>query len=64
MTILIQEVVGSTVPYSMLLNIIGVLGFAAAVGIGSVAWYNSKRPAGWEGQERPNIVPKIGKEDS
>lgn len=38
------------------------LGFISAVTIGSVAWYNSKRPAGWEGKERPNIVPKVDKE--
>ncbi len=36
-----------------------VIGFLAAVTIGSVAWYNSKRPAGWENMERPDIVPKV-----
>jgi hypothetical protein len=36
-----------------------VLGFIAAVVIGSIAWYNSKRPPGWEGRERPDILPKI-----
>jgi hypothetical protein len=36
-----------------------VVGFIAAVGIGSVAWYNSKRPAGWEDKDRPNVVPEI-----
>lgn len=41
--------------------IIGVVGFAAAVGIGSVAWYNSHRPVGWEAKERPNVVPKVDK---
>ncbi|NJL01802.1 MAG: hypothetical protein HC838_06375 [Spirulinaceae cyanobacterium RM2_2_10] len=40
-----------------------VLGFVAAVAIGSIAWYNSKRPAGWEGQERPNFVPKVEKDE-
>ena len=35
------------------------LGFIAAVVGGSLAWYNSKRPAGWEGVERPGFVPKI-----
>lgn len=35
------------------------VGFIAAVTIGSVAWYNSKRPAGWENMERPNIVPDL-----
>lgn len=57
-----QEAAAGTIPYSLFLNIIGVLGFAAAVVIGSIAWYNSKRPAGWEGQERPDIVPKIDKD--
>jgi len=36
-----------------------IVGFIAAVTIGSIAWYNSKRPAGWEGQDRPNWVPKV-----
>lgn len=42
------------------------LGFLAAVVGGSLAWYNSKRPAGWEGSERPGFVPKIntGGDDS
>jgi len=36
-----------------------VIGFLAAVIIGSIAWYNSKRPAGWEGQDRPDWVPEV-----
>ena len=40
-----------------------VVGFIAAVGIGSIAWYNSKRPPGWEGRDRPDIVPKVKSED-
>lgn len=62
MQILMQEAVGSPFPYSLVLTVIGVVGFAAAVGIGSVAWYNSKRPAGWEGSERPDIIPEIKKD--
>ncbi|WP_036484307.1 photosystem II assembly protein Psb35 [Myxosarcina sp. GI1] len=38
-----------------------VVGFIAAVTIGSIAWYNSKRPAGWEDKERPDVVPDIDK---
>jgi hypothetical protein len=38
-----------------------VLGFIAATTIGSIAWYNSKRPPGWEDKERPDIVPDIDK---
>jgi hypothetical protein len=40
-----------------------VVGFIAAVTIGSIAWYNSKRPAGWEDKERPDIVPEVKSEE-
>lgn len=36
-----------------------VVGFIAAVTIGSLAWYNSKRPVGWEDAARPDIVPEV-----
>lgn len=36
-----------------------VVGFVAAVSIGSIAWYNSKRPPGWENAERPDFVPDM-----
>lgn len=35
------------------------VGFLAAVGIGSIAWYNSKRPAGWEGRDKPDFIPTV-----
>ncbi|MBF2064432.1 MAG: hypothetical protein IGS39_08420 [Calothrix sp. C42_A2020_038] len=41
-----------------------VIGFIAATTIGSIAWYNSKRPVGWEDKERPSIVPKVEKEET
>jgi hypothetical protein len=40
------------------------VGFIAAVTIGSIAWYNSKRPPGWEDKERPDIVPEIELDDT
>ena len=40
-----------------------VVGFIAAVTIGSIAWYNSKRPAGWEDVSRPDIVPDLESKD-
>lgn len=40
-------------------TLVYLVGFIAAVGIGSIAWYNSKRPAGWEDAERPNYVPEV-----
>lgn len=43
-------------------------GFVACVTLGSVAWYASKRPPGWEGAERPGwvnaITPQPLKQDS
>ncbi|MDJ0845391.1 photosystem II assembly protein Psb35 [Crocosphaera sp.] len=39
--------------------IVYVVGFVAAVTIGSIAWYNSKRPAGWENAEKPDYIPNV-----
>jgi len=36
-----------------------ILGLVAAVSIGLVAWYNSKRPPGWENADRPSFIPKL-----
>jgi hypothetical protein len=44
---------------ALLLPVVVVFGFGAAVTVGSIAWYNSKRPLGWADKERPNIVPEI-----
>jgi hypothetical protein len=44
---------------ALLLPLVIVFGFGAAVTLGSLAWYNSKRPLGWENKERPDIVPEI-----
>ena len=49
--------VASTFPLAF--TLVYAVGFVAAVGIGSIAWYNSKRPPGWEDNDRPDIVPKI-----
>jgi hypothetical protein len=40
--------------------LIVVAGFVLAVLIGSIAWFNAKKPAGWENAETPDWVPKIG----
>ena len=45
-------------------TLVYVAGFIAAVTIGSIAWYNSKRPVGWENKERPDIVPEVKKEET
>ena len=40
-------------------QLVYVVGFIAAIGIGSLAWYNSKRPPGWEDVTRPDFVPDV-----
>ncbi|WP_017304310.1 photosystem II assembly protein Psb35 [Spirulina subsalsa] len=40
-----------------------VVGFIAAVVFGSLAWYNSKRPPGWEDKERPDFIPDLKQDD-
>ncbi|MDY7021110.1 MAG: hypothetical protein SWJ54_07075 [Cyanobacteriota bacterium] len=47
--------------YLSVLGIVGIVGFVAATVIGSIAWYNSKRPAGWKDKERPDFVPDVEK---
>jgi hypothetical protein len=45
-------------------TLVYVVGFIAAVTFGSITWYNSKRPVGWEDKERPDIVPEVKKEET
>lgn len=45
-------------------TIVYVVGFLAAVIIGSIAWYNSKRPPGWEGASRPDFIPDVDQDAS
>lgn len=55
------EVASSEPHFPFAATIVLGLGFIAAVTIGSIAWYNSKRPVGWEDKERPDVVPNIDK---
>ncbi|TVP65828.1 MAG: hypothetical protein EA342_13440 [Leptolyngbya sp. LCM1.Bin17] len=59
MTLILAAVGG--LPSSFVL--VYVVGFIAAVTIGSIAWYNSKRPAGWEGKEKPDFIPSVNTDD-
>ncbi len=38
---------------------VGIGGFLAATILGSIGWYNSKRPAGWEDSQTPGWVPDM-----
>ena len=56
-----EAVAESSSSYSFSLATVGIVGFIAATVIGSIAWYNSKRPVGWENKERPDVVPDVEK---
>ena len=58
---LLMEVATNAPHFLLAATVALLLGFVAAVSIGSIAWYNSKRPVGWKDKERPDIVPKIEK---
>ena len=55
----IVEVLATTGEFPVYFVAVYVVGFIAAVSIGSIAWYNSKRPAGWENSQRPDFVPEM-----
>jgi hypothetical protein len=58
----ISSKAGAQFPLSF--TLVYVIGFIAAVSIGSIAWYNSRRPVGWEDKERPDVVPEVKKDES
>jgi hypothetical protein len=39
------------------------IGALAAGVVGVIAWYNSKRPVGWEDRGRPSFIPAIKTDD-
>lgn len=59
MSYMMMEVATNSPHFPVAATITLVVGFIAAATIGSIAWYNSKRPVGWEEKERPDVVPKI-----
>lgn len=63
MNVLMDVATGAS-QFPVSFTVVYVVGFIAAVSIGSIAWYNSKRPPGWEDKERPDIVPEVKKEET
>ncbi|WP_413166467.1 photosystem II assembly protein Psb35 [Capilliphycus salinus ALCB114379] len=63
MSLLLEVGVDAAPHFPISVVVVGVVGFLAATTIGSVAWYNSKRPPGWEDKERPDIVPNVEKSE-
>ena len=64
MNYLSLEIIAAADTFPTYFVLVYVVGFIAAVVIGSIAWYNSKKPAGWENAEKPDYVPDFeSKED-
>ena len=63
MNYLLLEAAAKTGTFPIYFVLVYVVGFIAAVTIGSIAWYNSKRPAGWENVDKPEIVPDLKSEE-
>lgn len=60
----LMEAAANAPHFPVSFTLVYVVGFIAAVTFGSIAWYNSKRPVGWEDKERPDIVPKVDKAEN
>jgi hypothetical protein len=59
MTLLMEVAAKSGGQFPTAFVAVYVVGFIAAVTLGSLAWYNSKRPPGWEDKDRPDFVPDV-----
>lgn len=59
MNLLLLNAAVTSFPYATAAVSLMVIGFVAATTLGSIAWYNSKRPVGWKDKERPDFVPDI-----
>jgi hypothetical protein len=59
----IMEVTTNTPHFPLAATLTLAAGFIIATTIGSIAWYNSKRPVGWEEKNRPDFVPEVDRAD-
>lgn len=62
--LMVADAANTGMQFPVSFTVVYVVGFIAAVSIGSIAWYNSKRPPGWEGKDRPDAVPEVKKEET
>lgn len=63
LNLLITDAAAQAPHFPLLSTLLLLVGFIIAVTVGSIAWYNSKRPPGWEDKKRPDVVPKVDKSE-
>lgn len=61
--VVLMETTAKAPHFPLAFTLVYAVGFIAAVVIGSIAWYNSKRPPGWEDKQRPDIVPEVNSKE-
>lgn len=59
MNYLALEIIATAGTFPVYFVAVYVVGFIAAVVIGSIAWYSSKRPVGWEDTQKPDFIPDV-----
>lgn len=64
MNLLVADAASQAPHFPFAYTAVLIVGFISAVTIGSIAWYNSKRPPGWEEKQRPDIVPEVDKSEN
>lgn len=57
--LLLETTTATTGKFPVYFVAVYVVGFIACVVIGSIAWYSSKRPAGWENAQKPDYIPDV-----
>ena len=56
------QLAAATQTFPLYFTLVYAVGLVAAVVIGLIAFFNSKRPVGWEDAKRPDIIPDLNKD--
>ncbi|NJN73736.1 MAG: hypothetical protein HC799_13475 [Limnothrix sp. RL_2_0] len=54
----------ATKTFPLYFTLVYAVGLVAAISIGLVAFFNSKRPVGWEDAKRPDVIPDLNPQKS
>ncbi len=51
-------------PFPLYFTLVYAVGLVAAIVIGLIAFFNSKRPVGWENAKKPDLIPDLTKKET